>query len=339
MKLIRPLKMTGGLVIGAVLILMGSLGALGMATSGEGIRLTVVYDNYALSEDYTTDWGFACMITGTEKNILLDTGNDADIFFDNMDILGVRPQDANLVVISHTHKDHTTGLFPFLDINSDVSVYLPTSFSQQYIANIEATGATVVTPSTAVEICKDVHLTGPMGTSMIEQSLVMDTAMGIVVITGCGHPGIVKIVQKAKEMLGKDVYLVLGGFHLMSKRDSQVLDIIQEFRGLGVQKVGPSHCTGDRAIELFSREYGEDFVEFGVGEISIPRVYDVTGDRLVNFRDFADWALSWKSQIGEPLWDPRMDMYPPLFGDGRVLFDDLFALAGHWLEDTSLPAP
>jgi 7,8-dihydropterin-6-yl-methyl-4-(beta-D-ribofuranosyl)aminobenzene 5'-phosphate synthase len=83
-------------------------------------------------------------------------------------------------------------------------------------------------------------------------------------------PGIVEIVKKAKQMLNKDVYLVLGGFHLLELSDSQVQRIIQQLRDLGVRKVGPSHCTGDRAIELFKQEYREDFVPIGVGRISIP---------------------------------------------------------------------
>jgi len=135
-------------------------------------------------------------------------------------------------------------------------------------------------PDNALQICQGVHVTGSAFTwpimRNVEQSLVLDTTKGLVVVTGCAHPGIVEIVKKAKQMLNKDVYLVLGGFHLLDLSDSQIQRIIQQFRELGVQKVGASHCTGDRAIQLFKEAYREDFVPIGVGRISIPGKLETT---------------------------------------------------------------
>ena len=104
-----------------------------------------------------------------------------------------------------------------------------------------------------------------MGVQIKEQALVLDTSQGIVVITGCAHPGIVGIVKKAKEMLSKDIDLVFGGFHLMGTPTSQIKKIIAEFRAMGVNKVGATHCTGDEAIQMFRDEWGKDFVELGAG--------------------------------------------------------------------------
>jgi 7,8-dihydropterin-6-yl-methyl-4-(beta-D-ribofuranosyl)aminobenzene 5'-phosphate synthase len=125
-------------------------------------------------------------------------------------------------------------------------------------------------PDNALQICEGVHLTDSTFKGNVEQSLVLDTTEGLVVVTGCAHPGIVEIVKKAKQTLNKDVYLVLGGFHLLGLSDSQIQRIIQQLRDLGVRKVGPSHCTGERPIELFKQEYREDFVPIGVGRIGIP---------------------------------------------------------------------
>ena len=105
-----------------------------------------------------------------------------------------------------------------------------------------------------------------MGIQIKEQALLIETSQGIILITGCAHPGIVDIVKKAKDVLKKDIYLVFGGFHLVETSANQVNRIIAEFEDLGVQKVGATHCTGDEAIELFKKAYGENFVALGVGK-------------------------------------------------------------------------
>ncbi len=254
-----------------------------IATSGaepnmESVKLTVVYDNYTLCEACRTDWGFACMIEGMAKTILFDTGTSGALLLENIDKLHVDTNEVDLVVISHNHGDHTGGLTAFLDRRGGVPVYAPRTMSYELVRNARARGADVVFPDEALSVCEHVYLTGPLGHTITEQSLVLDTPQGLVVVTGCAHPGVVPIVRKAKAMLAKEVYFVMGGFHLGQTPEPQIKDIIDEFRALGVQKVGPSHCTGDRAIELFRQAYGDDFVPMGVGTIEIALGRDVTSD-------------------------------------------------------------
>jgi 7,8-dihydropterin-6-yl-methyl-4-(beta-D-ribofuranosyl)aminobenzene 5'-phosphate synthase len=227
--------------------------------------VTILYDNYVFTEGLKPDWGFSCFLTGTEKTILFDTGTKGDLLLENIEKLKINPKDVEIVVISHNHGDHTGGLLSFLGKNSNVSVYLPPSCSGDFVQKVKATGAKVIAVDSPIEICKGVHLTGPMGTQIIEQSMIVDTAEGAVVVTGCSHPGIVEIVRKSKEILPKDIRLVFGGFHLLRKSDVEIQRIISEFRKLGVEKAGPTHCTGDRAIQMFKQAYGPDFVQMGVG--------------------------------------------------------------------------
>jgi 7,8-dihydropterin-6-yl-methyl-4-(beta-D-ribofuranosyl)aminobenzene 5'-phosphate synthase len=117
----------------------------------------------------------------------------------------------------------------------------------------------------AVEICQFVYSTGELGDGIKEQSLVIETAQGLVVITGCAHPGVVNIVRQAKELAGGEVYLVLGGFHLGNTSTAEITGIIEDFQQLGVQKAAPCHCSGDVARRLFDEAYGEDFNPAGVG--------------------------------------------------------------------------
>ncbi len=242
----------------------------GLKAGGSAIQVTVLFDNYKLSEECKTAWGFSCIIAGTEKCILFDTGSNGGLLLENMDKLHVRAQDVDLVVISHDHPDHTVGLGSFLGRHSNVLAYLPSTASAKLVQAVESRGAKVQEPDNTLQVCQGVHVTASAFMRNIEQSLVLDTTEGLVVVTGCAHPGIVEIVKKAKQMLNKDVYLVFGGFHLLGMSDSQIQSIIQQFRELGVQKVGASHCTGDRPIELFKQEYREDFVPIGVGRVNIP---------------------------------------------------------------------
>ena len=100
-----------------------------------------------------------------------------------------------------------------------------------------------------------------------EQSLILDSAPGLVIITGCAHQGITNILARAKQIMDKDIYLVLGGFHLLNMSEARIRTIIGEFQRLGVKKCGASHCTGDPAIGLFQEAYGQDYEPLGTGRI------------------------------------------------------------------------
>jgi 7,8-dihydropterin-6-yl-methyl-4-(beta-D-ribofuranosyl)aminobenzene 5'-phosphate synthase len=81
------------------------------------------------------------------------------------------------------------------------------------------------------------------------------------------------MVRRAKESVGgevvADVAVVIGGFHLGGTSRRQVARIIADFRDLGVRKVAPCHCTGERAMRMFAEAYGSDFVQVGVGRVII----------------------------------------------------------------------
>ena len=108
----------------------------------------------------------------------------------------------------------------------------------------------------------------PDGDKIKEQSLILTTTKGLVVITGCAHPGVVNIVQKAKEVrVDKLVYLVMGGFHMTGAATPQIESVIEGFRELGVKKVAPCHCSGDETRKMFRQEYVEDYINSGSGKI------------------------------------------------------------------------
>lgn len=226
------------------------------------ITLISLYDNYQVKPGLKTDWGFSTLVKIDGEVILFDTGGDAQILLYNMKKLGIEPASIKKVIISHIHSDHLGGLMGFLEKNSDVQVFIPLSFPESVKNRIRNAGAQLVEVSGPVKITDCVYTTGELPGPPEEQSLIIDSPRGLVIITGCAHPGILNIVRKAREFMEKkEVYLVLGGFH------HPRLEVVRAFRVLGVKKVAPSHCTGERQREAFKKEFGDDFIPYGVGRI------------------------------------------------------------------------
>jgi len=125
----------------------------------------------------------------------------------------------------------------------------------------------VIEISANQQITKRIYSTGEIIGSPPEQALVIDTTRGLVVITGCAHPGVETMVLAAKRAFKEEIYLVLGGLHLGGKSSAQVEQIIKELQRIGVQHVAPCHCTGDQAIAQFKQAFGEDFIRVGTGAI------------------------------------------------------------------------
>jgi 7,8-dihydropterin-6-yl-methyl-4-(beta-D-ribofuranosyl)aminobenzene 5'-phosphate synthase len=247
------------------------------------VTFTIVYDNNAYDaptaltpapDGLRTLWGFACWVETEDATVLFDSGGEGAVLMNNMSQLGLDPRDIDAVVLSHAHGDHTGGLGALLSTGVTPTVYVPASFGAGFKREVgaltdlvEVTDAAIITPG--------VYTTGEVGSSIREQALVVETADGLVVVTGCAHPGVVEMVRRAKvapEAVGARggraadrVALVMGGFHLGSASRSRVQGIIADFRDLGVRRVAPCHCTGDKARQLFADAFGSDCVLAGVG--------------------------------------------------------------------------
>jgi 7,8-dihydropterin-6-yl-methyl-4-(beta-D-ribofuranosyl)aminobenzene 5'-phosphate synthase len=231
------------------------------------VTITVTYDNNPYDDRLETAWGFSCLIRLPERVILFDTGGDSSILLNNMEQLQIDPQEIDIVVLSHIHGDHVGGLGGILNQNSDVTVYLPASFPQSLKEEIKLYGAEVQEVHEPRELFDGVYTTGELNGGIQEQSLIVKTDEGLIIITGCAHPGVVNVVRKAREIAGDKVYLLLGGFHLGSASASKIESIIDSFEHLRVERVAPCHCSGDNARRLFREHYGEAYIECGVGRI------------------------------------------------------------------------
>ena len=231
------------------------------------MKITLVYDNNPHGTRLQTAWGFACVVQLQDTTILFDTGGDGSILLSNMQQLGIEPRQIDMVVLSHIHTDHVGGLPAFLAQNHGVIAVVPASFPRGFKEEVRSAGAQVKEISRPEQLTDHVWTTGELGGAIKEQSLVVDTQAGLVIITGCAHPGITHIVEEVKRTLDGEVALALGGFHLGGKSERELAEIVKQFRGLGVSHVAPCHCSGEAARAAFKQAYGERYVAAGVGYV------------------------------------------------------------------------
>jgi 7,8-dihydropterin-6-yl-methyl-4-(beta-D-ribofuranosyl)aminobenzene 5'-phosphate synthase len=238
--------------------------ALPSTEEEQTVRFTIVYDNNRYDERLRTAWGFACWVEVGGTTVLFDAGGESATLLGNMAKLDLDPQAIDAVVLSHIHGDHTGGLAGLLDTGIRPTVYVPAAFPASFKADLRAR-TDVVQVSGPTKIFSGIYTTGQVGSGIVEQALVVETGAGLVVVTGCAHPGVVEMVRQAKKATVGEVALVMGGFHLGSASQDQIAGIIAALRQLGVQQVAPCHCTGDRARRMFADAYGTDCTLAGVG--------------------------------------------------------------------------
>ncbi len=231
------------------------------------MTISIIYDNTQYDKTFKAGWGFSSLIRMGDKKILFDTGAEGRILLHNMQKLKINPQKIDLTFLSHQHWDHTGGLSDLLKTNKKMELYLLKSFSKDFKDKLELSGRKVVQVDTSAKIFEDIYTTGPLGEGIEEQSLVAKMEKGLVVICGCAHPGVVEIAERIREIFDQDIYILLGGLHLLEKKNSGIKSIINQLKDLGVQKVGPGHCTGYAAIDLFKKVYKKDFIEIGAGRV------------------------------------------------------------------------
>jgi 7,8-dihydropterin-6-yl-methyl-4-(beta-D-ribofuranosyl)aminobenzene 5'-phosphate synthase len=100
-----------------------------------------------------------------------------------------------------------------------------------------------------------------------DQAIVINLKdIGLVVLSGCAHSGIVNTIEHARHISGVDrVHAVIGGCHLAAADEDEIQQTIDYFIDLQPDLVVPGHCTGFKAISRFSRAMPDQFVEGVVG--------------------------------------------------------------------------
>ena len=100
-----------------------------------------------------------------------------------------------------------------------------------------------------------------------EIALGLLTEKGLVLVSGCAHPGIVNMLETAAERTGVPLYAVIGGTHLVDAGEERLQKTAEAFRTLGLSRIAVSHCTGARGEELLQDAFPEQFIRNNTGHI------------------------------------------------------------------------
>ena len=264
-------------------------------------KVTILYDAFGESKELTKDWGYSALVEHDGKRILFDTGNNAAIFEHNVKTLGVDLTKLDFVVISHRHADHTTGLRYVLQVNPNVTVYVPADgsngfggvpFPKTYLraddslpAKMRYFGGTdpehftsgklydtgnFVMVNETTEILPGMFLLRTVsqkkGTlELPELTLAIKRPNGLLLVDGCSHSGIEAILEAASAVDAR-TEVVFGGLHLVTTPVEEIDALVENLKTKWkVQRIAPGHCTGEPAFARLKKAYGKNYLYAGLG--------------------------------------------------------------------------
>ena len=263
-------------------------------------QITILYDAFGKDSAMQKDWGYAALVEYGGKRILFDTGNNPEVLAQNAKAKSIDLSSLDFVVMSHRHGDHMGGLAYLLKVNPRVKIYapkegfgvygadLPSSFfrkdsslpsEQRYYGGAPPDvmrfgsawpGANFQLVDKTVEIASDIYLISlvsdkPGTLELHELSLAIKAPNGMVLVVGCSHPGIDKIVEAAST-IDPRIHLIVGGFHLVVASDADIQKIVTALHDtFNVQYVAPGHCTGEPAFTALKKAFGDRYLFAGLG--------------------------------------------------------------------------
>ena len=263
-------------------------------------QITVLYDAFGQTSAMKQDWGYAALVEYGGKRILFDTGNNPDILAQNVKAKNIDLSKLDFVVMSHRHGDHMGGLAYVLKVNPKVTIYAPKEGFGVYGADLPSgfyrkdpslpleqryyngappeimrfgsawPGANFQLVDKNTEIAPNIHLITlvsdkPGTLELRELSLAFSTPEGMVIVVGCSHPGIDKIVESASA-INPRIRFIVGGFHLVVASDPDIEKIVTALHDrFKVEYVAPGHCTGEPAFAALKKAFGEHYLYAGLG--------------------------------------------------------------------------
>ena len=269
------------------------------------IRLTILCENSVGPISGTLgEHGYSVLIEGQEGALLFDTGQGFTLLH-NAQRMNKNLHELKEVALSHGHYDHSGGLLPLLracgpkrvfghpavftpryrhkDTGETLSLGMP--YPKEYL---EGQGATFDLSDQFREIRNGIFMTGQIkrqtafetGDSGLfsdscayqrdpfddDQSLVIATAKGLVIVLGCCHAGLINTLEHVAAKTGRrDIHAIIGGTHLGFCDGQQLEQTVQALKQWKLHKLAVSHCTGFSAAARLQREFPAAFQAAQVG--------------------------------------------------------------------------
>ncbi|MFQ5645349.1 MAG: MBL fold metallo-hydrolase [bacterium] len=229
---------------------------LGPSFADAADTIRIIYDSETRTPGLRTGWGFSAVVTVGKRKLLVDTGWDPEIFGHNMKAAGYSPADFDLVIISHWHPDHAGGLRYLLGLNPEIETYVPSDIPGDYAGFYPFN-----TVKKQLKVAPNVYIfqtnpDNPRFRIKEELSLVVKTSQGPVIVSGCFHTGWPRLLKAVGEVFPEKPYLMVGGGRFIDLDQAQLTKLAGEIKGLGLQKVGLSHCAaGPLPESVFEKFY------------------------------------------------------------------------------------
>ncbi|AIF69616.1 metallo-beta-lactamase [Palaeococcus pacificus DY20341] len=268
------------------------------------MKITVIFENHSgFRKGLFGGHGFSVLVEHKGHKILVDTGVDGKVLLKNMKSLGVNPNDVDYLFLTHGHYDHTYGIKSLLEVREEKLPIIahPDVFSKRVALKprlrdislpfrreeLKDLGAEFILVSNPFEIVEGIWGSGEIerrtwdrtvGYKIREgklikddvrddMALILDLDDGIAAITGCGHSGILNIAMHARDVMGKPLKALIGGFHLINAKNRIINEAIKGLKDMEVQKLYAGHCTGFDAMAQFKMTFGESFEPLYVGKV------------------------------------------------------------------------
>ncbi len=231
----------------------------------EWVKLTVLIDNRlstVSNRNLISTWGLSIVAETSNGNILFDLNGDWKYIEHNANILHVDLNKIDWIIISHMHGDHAGGLKGAIKYYEErmhpVKILLPEKqvYKSSFIEFIYS--------KSPVEIFSGAITTGVLGHSIKEQSLILNVrGKGPIILVGCSHPGIPKILNRTCRLLKTtSIYALIGGYHINAYQAIQIIPILEKYN---VKIIGPAHCTGNLARKLLKQYFKSRFLDVFTG--------------------------------------------------------------------------
>ena len=229
------------------------------------VEINILVDNNP-NFDLKSPWGISIYIRTQNLSILFDAGPDPNVLKENSKKLSLDLSSLDLAVISHEHGDHIRGLEYISEVNKNLTIFVPAHMSESCKNWIKSLGFKVIEVKDTTLISEGIAIVGELYGPPYEQALAINVKnLGLIVLVGCSHPGVDKIVSKAEKELSQNPYAVIGGFHLSGASLNKIRDIVKALNETGLKRIYPVHCSGEDFRNFLRENYPEVYGDGKVG--------------------------------------------------------------------------